>query len=238
LDSLTRKLGLDSIRARQDQVTSGKLRQRGRTTKKWRSLAQNNNSKEPHLTINRVCNLLKQNIGGGDGRPTTGLGLGDPSLYRSCFRTSPAAEEAVGDTLRSGQFSCYAPTGGILPARETLVDENTAAMVIINPKNPCGNVDSYQYLNEISECIKRCLEFSAEPATFIQVKLELSLLEDITNDMDFCLKLAEAESVIILPGSAVGMKNWLRITFAVDPLCLEDGLERVRAYCIRHSQKD
>ncbi|OWM91071.1 hypothetical protein CDL15_Pgr023404 [Punica granatum] len=127
-------------------------------------------------------------------------------------------------------------------------------MVIINPKNPCGNVDSYQYLNEIaetarklgivviadeiSECIKRCLEFSAEPATFIQVKLELSLLEDITNDMDFCLKLAEAESVIILPGSAVGMKNWLRITFAVDPLCLEDGLERVRAYCIRHSQKD
>lgn len=34
----------------------------------------------------------------------------------------------------------------------------------------------------------------------LQVKLDLSLLEDIDDDMDFCLKLAREESVVVLPG--------------------------------------
>ena len=35
---------------------------------------------------------------------------------------------------------------------------------------------------------------------FLQVKLNLSLLEDIEDDMEFCLKLAKEESLVILPG--------------------------------------
>lgn len=35
----------------------------------------------------------------------------------------------------------------------------------------------------------------------MQVKLNLSLLEDINDDLDFCLKLAKEESLIILPGN-------------------------------------
>lgn len=34
-----------------------------------------------------------------------------------------------------------------------------------------------------------------------QVKLNLSLLEDISDDMDFCVKLAKEESVVVLPGN-------------------------------------
>lgn len=34
----------------------------------------------------------------------------------------------------------------------------------------------------------------------MQVKLDLSLLEDITDDIEFCFKLAKEESVIFLPG--------------------------------------
>ncbi|KAF0935570.1 hypothetical protein E2562_034443 [Oryza meyeriana var. granulata] len=30
------------------------------------------------------------------------------------------------------------------------------------------------------------------------------------------------------------MKNWLRITFAVDPQLLADGLERTKSFCQRH----
>lgn len=34
------------------------------------------------------------------------------------------------------------------------------------------------------------------------MKLNLSLLEDISDDIDFCFKLAKEESVIILPGTS------------------------------------
>ncbi|KAI3981653.1 hypothetical protein MKX01_027248 [Papaver californicum] len=55
--------------------------------------------------------------------------------------------------------------------------------------------------------------------------------------MEFCFKLAKEESLIILPGTAVGMKNWLRITFAVEPSSLQDGLLRLKAFCQRHAKK-
>ncbi|XP_073286920.1 tyrosine aminotransferase-like [Primulina huaijiensis] len=52
---------------------------------------------------------------------------------------------------------------------------------------------------------------------FVMVKLNLPLLEGIKDDLEFCRMLAEEESVIVLPGFAVGLKNWLRITFTVEP---------------------
>ncbi|KAK6919101.1 Aminotransferase, class I/classII [Dillenia turbinata] len=78
--------------------------------------------------------------------------------------------------------------------------------------------------------------YKPEGSMFVMVKINLSLLEDIDNDMDFCLKVAKEESVIILPGCAVGMSNWLRITFAIEPSSLEDGLARIKAFCERHSK--
>lgn len=35
---------------------------------------------------------------------------------------------------------------------------------------------------------------------FLQVKLDLSCLLDIKDDMDFCCKLAKEEAVVVLPG--------------------------------------
>ncbi|XWS54149.1 hypothetical protein CRYUN_Cryun10bG0064200 [Craigia yunnanensis] len=249
-----------------------------------------------------------------------------------------------------------------LDAIETIADENTVAMVIINPGNPCGNVFSYDHLKKVAETARKLgilviadevydslafgstqyvpmrvfgstvpvltlgsiskrwivpgwrlgwlvtsdpngilqksgvidsiigfLNISSDPATFIQaaipqifentkdeffskiicilreaadicynrikeipcitcpkkpegsmfvmVKLNLSMLEDINDDMEFCLKLAKEESVIILPGIAVGLKNWLRITFAIESSSLEEGLARVKAFCQRHAKK-
>ncbi|KAK2651172.1 hypothetical protein Ddye_018661 [Dipteronia dyeriana] len=249
-----------------------------------------------------------------------------------------------------------------LDAVEALVDENTVAMVIINPGNPCGSVYTRQHLQKIAETarnlgilviadevyehlafgstpyvpmgvfgsivpvvtlgsiskrwivpgwrlgwvvtsdpngillktviidsIKGFLNISSDPITFIQgalpqildktkedfyskiidilrkdadigydkiaeipcitcskkpeggmfmmVKLNVSLLEGINDDMDFVLQLAKEESVIVLPGIAVGMKNWLRVTFAIDPSMLEEGLERMKSFCQRHAKK-
>ncbi|XP_071717378.1 tyrosine aminotransferase-like [Rutidosis leptorrhynchoides] len=249
-----------------------------------------------------------------------------------------------------------------LDAVEALADENTAAIVIINPGNPCGNVYTRQHLQKVAEtakklgilvisdevydhlafgenpfvpmgvfgsitpvvtlgsiskrwivpgwrlgwlvindsngilkehgiidCITGYLNISCDPPTFIQgavpdilgktkkdfftkivglikecantcyegindvpgvicpskpegsmfvmVKLDMSVFEDIKDDLDFCVKLAQEESVIILPGIAVGLKNWLRVTFAIEPSALEEGIKRLKAFCERHSKK-
>ncbi|KAJ4770238.1 Tyrosine aminotransferase [Rhynchospora pubera] len=243
---------------------------------------------------------------------------------------------------------------------EKLADENTVAIVIINPNNPCGSVLKYQHMEEIAktarklgvmvisdevydhltfgsnpfipmgvfgnivpvltlgsiskrwvvpgwrlgwiattdpkgilrktkvvDSIRSILDITTDPATFIQgavpqiiektkddffnniihvlrdaaelcykikdikcitcphkpegsmfvmVKLNLSYLVDISDDVDFCSKLAKEESVIIMPGSALEMKNWLRITFAVEPTSLVVGLERLKSFCERHEK--
>ncbi|KAJ9550338.1 hypothetical protein OSB04_014383 [Centaurea solstitialis] len=76
-----------------------------------------------------------------------------------------------------------------------------------------------------------------EGSIFTMVKLDLSVFEDIEDDLDFCLKLAKEESVLVLPGISVGLKKWLRITFAMDQSSLEDGIKRLQDFCRRHSKK-
>ncbi|XP_022738209.1 tyrosine aminotransferase-like [Durio zibethinus] len=398
------------------------------------------------ISIRGVLNVLNDNLKGNDNTKTAiPLGHGDPSVF-PCFQTTPIAEDAIVDAVRSAQFNCYSPAIGILPARraiaeylsqdlpyqlspddvyltagcnnsieiiisvlaspsanillprpgypmyeshaafnnlevrhfdlipekgwevdldavEALADESTVAMVIVNPGNPCGSVFTYQHLKKIAETarklgifviadevydhltfgsnpflpmgkfgsivpvltlgsiskrwivpgwrlgwivtcdpngilqksagiaesIRRYCNISADPPTFIQgaipqilektkddffakiinlcsqaadicydrlkeipcitcpykpegsmfimVKLNLSLLEDIDDDMDFCLKLAREESVVVLPGVAVGLKNWLRITFAIEPSALEEGLRRIKTFYNRHMKK-
>jgi tyrosine aminotransferase len=69
----------------------------------------------------------------------------------------------------------------------------------------------------------------------LMVKLNCSELKDISDDIEFCFKLAKEESVILLPGVTVGLKNWVRITFAAEPSALEEALERVKSFCQRHT---
>ncbi|XP_068667214.1 tyrosine aminotransferase-like [Aristolochia californica] len=78
--------------------------------------------------------------------------------------------------------------------------------------------------------------FKPEGSMFVMVKLRVSLLESIKDDMDFCLKLAKEESVVILPGSSVGLSGWLRVTFAVEPSLLEEGLGRLKSFCQRYEK--
>jgi hypothetical protein len=38
-------------------------------------------------------------------------------------------------------------------------------------------------------------------------------------------------------GAALGMENWLRITFATEPARLKQGLERLKSFCQRHQSQ-
>ena len=40
----------------------------------------------------------------------------------------------------------------------------------------------------------------------------------------------------IFAGSALGMKDWIRITFAMDIPTLENALERITSFCQRHAK--
>ena len=40
----------------------------------------------------------------------------------------------------------------------------------------------------------------------------------------------------IFAGSALGMKDWIRITFAMDIPTLENALERIMSFCQRHAK--
>ncbi|KAM3240881.1 hypothetical protein ACQJBY_054118 [Aegilops geniculata] len=75
-----------------------------------------------------------------------------------------------------------------------------------------------------------------EGSMFVMAKLDLSCLDGFSDDIDFCCRLAKEESVIVLPGTALGMKDWVRITFAIDLPSLEDGLERLKSFCERHAK--
>ncbi|KAK0590248.1 hypothetical protein LWI29_024473 [Acer saccharum] len=384
--------------------------EKGRKGGDYRETAEQLNAAAA-MTVRGVVEALMEKLDKEESRCMIHLGQGDPSAF-PCFRTTPLAEDAMVDALRSAKFNCYSSSVGILPARraiaeylssdlpeelspddvyvtvgctqaieiiisviaarpganillpkpgypmyearaafsklevrhfdllpekgwevdldavEALADENTVAMVIVSPGNPCGNVFTHQHLKKVAETarklgifviadevydhlvfgnkpfvpmakfgsivpivdsIKSYINISSDVATFTQgaipqilektnedffcniintlkrsaeicyskikeipcmdcpqkpegsmsvmVKLNLSLLQDISDDMDFCLKLAEEESVIVLPGFAVGLKNWLRITFAVEPASLGEGLNRIIDFCKRHAKQ-
>jgi len=40
---------------------------------------------------------------------------------------------------------------------------------------------------------------------------------------------------MMVVGVTVGLKNWLRISLAVDPSDLEEGLSRLKSFSLRHA---
>ncbi|XP_009629469.1 putative aminotransferase TAT2 [Nicotiana tabacum] len=92
------------------------------------------------------------------------------------------------------------------------------------------------FITKIQEMPCFTCPYKPDGAMSVMFKLNLSYLEGINDDMDFCTKLVHEESVIVLPGVVVGLKNWLRLTFAIEPSILEEGLERIKAFCLRHSR--
>ena len=84
-----------------------------------------------------------------------------------------------------------------------------------------------------------CLTCPSKPegSMAVMVKLDLSLLEDINDDIEFCFKLVKEENVIFLPGTAVGLTSWIRVTFAADPSSIEEALRRTKSFYQRHARK-
>ncbi|XP_047939760.1 probable aminotransferase TAT2 [Salvia hispanica] len=92
----------------------------------------------------------------------------------------------------------------------------------------------YRLTNEIP-----CITCPTKPqgCMFVMIKLNVAMLEGIVDELDFCCKLAKEESVILLPGIGVGLKGWMRVTFAIEPSYIDDAFGRIKAFYLRHAKK-
>eukprot|EP00246_Nothoceros_aenigmaticus_P002133 TRINITY_DN1292_c0_g1_i1.p1 TRINITY_DN1292_c0_g1~~TRINITY_DN1292_c0_g1_i1.p1 ORF type:complete len:486 (-),score=62.28 TRINITY_DN1292_c0_g1_i1:93-1550(-) len=90
----------------------------------------------------------------------------------------------------------------------------------------------YQRINKIVG-----LDVPTKPdgAMYMMVKLDPSAFKDIADDVEFAEKIVKEENIVILPGTAFGIRNWLRIVFATPVNMLEEAFDRVEGFCQRHA---
>ncbi|KAI3780619.1 hypothetical protein L2E82_10604 [Cichorium intybus] len=112
---------------------------------------------------------------------------------------------------------------------------NTPASFFLNINKILSEVADvlYEILKEIP--VVSC-PHKPEGSMFAMVKLNFSDFDDILDDTDFCMKLAKEESVILFPGDAAGLKNWVRMSIATEPKVLEDAIKRLKVFCLRHAR--
>nr|GFA14536.1 tyrosine/nicotianamine aminotransferase, pyridoxal phosphate-dependent transferase [Tanacetum cinerariifolium] len=70
----------------------------------------------------------------------------------------------------------------------------------------------------------------------VHVKLNLSDFDDIVDDRDFYMKLAKEESVNVFPGKADCLKNWIRVSYSMEPKRLEEAIQRMKEFCYKHAK--
>ncbi|GFS34809.1 tyrosine transaminase family protein [Actinidia rufa] len=202
----------------------------GTAAEKWQFRGNEVLKTASAITIRGVLNEVMDNIEESGPRPIIPLGHGDPSAF-PCFRTVQIAEEAIVDAARSAQFNGYASTVGIPPARRIVdcikgflnISSDPATFIqgalpqilgktgddffskIVNILREAADI-CYDRIKEIP-----CITCPSKPegSMFVMVKLNLSLLEDIKDDIDFCAKLAKEESVVVLPAEiSKGVVVW------------------------------
>ncbi|KAI3515476.1 hypothetical protein L1887_14372 [Cichorium endivia] len=112
---------------------------------------------------------------------------------------------------------------------------NTPASFFLNINKILSEVADvlYEKLKEIP--IVSC-PHKPEGSMFAMVKVNFSAFDDILDDTDFCMKLAKEESVILFPGDAAGLKNWVRMSIATEPKVLEVAIKRLKVFCSRHAR--
>ncbi|KAG2331821.1 hypothetical protein Bca4012_018693 [Brassica carinata] len=74
-----------------------------------------------------------------------------------------------------------------------------------------------------------------ESCSYLWLRLDTSVLDNIENDLDFCTKLVSEESLVLVPGVALGAKNWVRISIGTEESELQETYDRLKSFYDRHA---
>lgn len=119
----------------------------------------------------------------------------------------------------------------------------SAVPEILEKTEPAYFQNTLNFLSENAQLVQKklkdvhCLTLVApQAAMYMMIGIKIKAMKDIFDDVQFSQELLSEEVVSVLPGSCFHLKNFFRIVLCVERKDLEESLDRIIAFCLRHSK--